>query len=261
MARFATLCSSSRGNATYIGTAAYGILVDAGSNTKQLEIAMRDMGLEPSSVKAIFVTHEHTDHIGALRVFAARYHTPVYASEGTYRALERGGYLTGKFEAYSMDAPVDIGGIGVTMFHTSHDSRESTGYRIALPDRTVGVCTDTGVITPEIRQQLNGCDLVLLESNHDRNMLEFGPYPYPLKLRIRADTGHLSNDACAEEAQALLQSGTRRFVLGHLSLENNTPERAYACTNAALQKLGAQENSDYILQVAPVCGSAHFLAF
>ena len=121
-----------------------------------------------------------------------------------------------------------------------------------MGERKVGICTDTGIVTPEILRNLQDCDLVLLESNHDPDMLEFGPYPLPLRRRIKSDLGHLSNGACAQTAAELLANyRTRRFILGHLSLENNTPEKAYASTKAAFDKLGAQENYDYILQVAP----------
>ena len=127
MARFATLCSSSRGNSTYIGTADHGILVDAGSSAKQLELGLKSLQLSPESVDAIFVTHEHTDHTGGIRVLAGKYHIPVYASPGTYKALVSQGVINEKSEAFAMTAPVDIGDIGVSAFRTSHDAKESTG--------------------------------------------------------------------------------------------------------------------------------------
>ncbi len=252
MARFATLCSSSRGNATYVGTAKHGILIDAGSNAKQLDLALQNLQLPCESVKAIFVTHEHTDHTNGIRVFASRYNIPVYASPGTCRALEGQGIFNGKFPSFAMTNDVCIDDITVSAFRTSHDAKESTGYVIDLGERRVGICTDTGIITEEIISNLLDCDLVLLESNHDPEMLACGPYPLPLRLRIKSDLGHLSNEVCAETAVKLLNgSRTRRFVLGHLSQENNTPALAYACTKAAFAQLGAVENKDYILQVAP----------
>ncbi len=252
MARFATLCSSSKGNASYVGTADHGILIDAGSNAKQLDLALQNLSLSPESVRAIFVTHEHTDHTSAIRVFASRYQIPVYASEGTYKAMDAQGILNGKFPAFCMKDDVCIGDMVVSAFRTSHDAKESTGYTIDLGERRVGICTDTGIVSQKMLQILKECDLVLLESNHDPEMLDFGPYPLPLRMRIKSDLGHLSNEACARTATELLNAcRTRRFILGHLSQENNTAQKAYTCTKAAFDALGAAENRDYILQVAP----------
>ena len=252
MARFATLCSSSKGNSTYIGNAEHGILVDAGASAKQLELSLAQLQLDPTKIDAIFVTHEHTDHVNGIKVLASRYAIPVYASAGTYKAMEGMDIFNGKFPAYTMTNEVLLGDITVSAFRTSHDARQSTGYVVDLGERRVGICTDTGIVTDEILRHLQDCDLVLLESNHDPDMLEFGPYPLPLRRRIRSDLGHLSNETCAETAAFLLNHcRTRQFFLGHLSQENNTADKAYACTKSAFDKLGAIENRDYTLCVAP----------
>ncbi|MBR3767341.1 MAG: MBL fold metallo-hydrolase [Clostridia bacterium] len=262
MARFCTLCSSSGGNASYVGTAAEGVLIDAGWNNKQLLLGLENVGISPDSIKAIFITHEHKDHVSALKVFAGARNIPVYATGGTLSGLLNEGIINGKFPYEKiMPEGVTIGNMHISYFPTSHDAKESCGYKIELPDRSVGICTDTGKMTGEILRTLGSCDLVLLESNYDEQLLDFGPYPPYLKARIRSEIGHMSNPLCADTARELLSMGVRRFVLGHLSRENNHPERAFACTNSALKHMGAQRGVDYLLDVAPVGAMDKFITF
>lgn len=254
MARFCTLCSSSSGNSSYIGTGNGGILIDAGTNAKQLTLALESISVSPETIHGIFITHEHTDHIGALRVFASRYHIPVFATKGTLGAMEKGGHLKGDFSAEVINADgAEVNGMLVKSFRTSHDSAESSGYTVLLPDETkISVCTDTGIITQDIMDNVTGSDLILLESNHDKKMLNDGPYPYYLKQRILSNHGHLSNEACAEAACHFVNTGTTRLILGHLSRDNNTASAALAETSLALGRMGAVEGIDYMLSVAPV---------
>lgn len=254
MARFCTLCSSSSGNSSYIGTGNGGILIDAGTNAKQLTLALESISVSPETIHGIFITHEHTDHIGALRVFASRYHIPVYSTKGTLGAMDKSGHLKGDFSAEVINSDgVEINGMFVKSFRTSHDSAESCGYTVLLPDETkISVCTDTGIITQDIIDNVTGSDLILLESNHDKKMLNDGPYPYYLKQRILSNQGHLSNEACAEAACHFVNTGTTRLILGHLSRDNNTASAALAETSLALGRMGAVEGIDYMLSVAPV---------
>ena len=254
MSRFCTLCSSSSGNSSYIGHSGGGILIDAGTNAKQLTLALEKITIAPESINAIFITHEHNDHISALRVFASRYSIPVYASKGTLEALEKGGHLKGDFEAFVIpEKGVEAGGMEIRSFRTSHDSAESCGYTVTMPDeRKIAVMTDTGVITRDAVDKVTGSDLILLESNHDKAMLNAGPYPYYLKERILSNVGHLSNNDCAKAACHFINTGTTRLILGHLSRDNNTVSAARGCTSAALGEMGAIEGIDYTLQVAPV---------
>lgn len=253
MARFCTLCSSSSGNSTYIGSGNNGILIDAGTNAKQLTIALEDISVDPCSIRAIFITHEHTDHIGALRVFASRYGIPVYGTKGTMAELEKSGHLKGSFNAEIIGSKgIEAAGMEIKAFRTSHDSAESCGYTVILPDETkISVCTDTGIITQDTLDAVTGSDVILLESNHDKKMLMEGPYPYYLVQRILSDKGHLSNEACAEAAKHFVNTGTTRLILGHLSRDNNTPSAAISETCLALGEMGAVEGIDYLISVAP----------
>ncbi len=252
MAKFCSLYSSSSGNTTYIGTSQGGILIDVGVSAKRTADALKNIGVDPNSIAAIFVTHEHSDHINGIRVFAERHGTKVYASEGTLAGMEDAGAITAKMKTDIIPREgMEAGGIFIRPFRTPHDSRESTGYSVVTPDgKRLAVATDIGMVTDTVMDAIYGCDLVLLESNHDVGMLRNGPYPFFLKERILSDHGHLSNERCAETAVKLMQSGTTRFVLGHLSKENNMPALAFETTRAAMRMAGAVENIDYLLTVA-----------
>ncbi len=261
MARIYPLFSSSSGNAHFIGTPSGGVLIDAGVSYKRLVAALRLNGIEPEAVRAIFITHDHSDHINGLRVFSKCCKAPVYATFGTLSYLRNQGILDRGIEREIGDEGVEAGGFFVTAFRTPHDAPGSVGYRIHTPDgKSCAVCTDLGHVTEEIDRRISGCDLVLIESNYDEDMLKNGPYPYPLKKRIASPTGHLSNADSAREVRRLIESGTRRIVLGHLSRENNTPAVA---ERTLLDILGAdfRRNVDYMLSVAPVETSGLSISF
>ena len=253
MARFCPLFSGSSGNSYYIGSARWGILIDAGRSAKQITEMMKNCGMDLSAVCALFVTHEHSDHVAGLRVLASRYHLPVYTSRGTLKELDRMGCLAGDFRANVIEAKgVECAGMRIRPFPISHDSAECVGYRVETEDgRTAALATDLGCLPDDVHRSLSGADLVVIESNHDVGMLENGPYPYPLKRRILSDTGHLSNDVCAGELDRLAHKGAAHFILAHLSRENNTPELAYQTSLCKLTMSGMKQGRDYKLTVAP----------
>lgn len=253
MARFCSLFSSSSGNATYIGTGKSGILIDAGVSAKKLKEALQSREIDPNSINAIFVTHEHSDHIKGIRVFASAHKIPVYATQGTLKGMQEAEVLNGKFPFYVVQKDgIEVGGMFIKPFETPHDSYESCGYTVELPDeRKAAIATDIGHMTNEIMNSLVGCDLVMLESNHDIGMLENGEYPYYLKRRILSERGHLSNEACSQAAAELIEKGTTRLFLGHLSTDNNIPELAYQTSYAAIYETGAVLDRDYMLKVNP----------
>ena len=253
MIKFCPLFSSSSGNSVYIGDRDGGILVDVGRSAKQTDAMLNNIGVDISQVKAIMLTHEHTDHVCGLSVFAAKHNIPVYAPNGTLLALKRKGKLTEKHIDITLpDSPIEIAGLKIENFKTSHDCADGRGYVVTGLDGStkVSIATDTGYVTNDILSKITGSKLVYIESNHDVAMLRSGPYPYSLQKRILSDVGHLSNEACADTLRALVNKGTTHFVLAHLSQENNTPDLAYKTATGALCEMGALENRDYILKVA-----------
>ncbi len=253
MAKVVPLFSGSSGNSYYVGSAGSGILIDAGRSAKQITKALDDNGIDIKTIEAIFVTHEHSDHVKGLRVFANRHDIPVFMSEGTLNALTDGGYIDGKTRCHVIQSGgVDLSTMHVDRFPISHDCAEGIGFRVDMGDRKYALATDLGYISDEVEKSLLGCDVVTIESNHDVNMLKMGPYPYILKRRIMSDKGHLSNLTCSEFLPRLVRSGTKRFILAHLSRENNMPEIAY---RESLNELNANDMElmcDFTLSVAPV---------
>lgn len=252
MSKICPLYSSSSGNCTYIGTKNGGILIDAGASFKGITERLSALDTAPNDIFAVAVTHEHTDHIKGLKTFLNNTGARLIASNETLNTLIEKECVPAKTEIITANEnPIDICGIRINRFATSHDCEGSSGYTFLLPEgKKVAVCTDLGVITDTVREAITGSDLVLLESNHDIEMLKKGPYPPQLKVRILSDKGHLSNNICATELKTLLKSGTKRFILGHLSQHNNTPLLAKSCATASLMDLGAKIDKDYLLCVA-----------
>lgn len=251
MSRIFPLASSSSGNCTYIGHGKQGLLVDAGVSARTIAKSLESIGVEPSSICGIFITHSHIDHTSGLRVFSDKYNIPVFASPKTVEAISENANVCPQ-NLNAVSGNVKVGCFDVNPFCTSHDCAGSCGYVITLPDGAkCSVCTDLGFVSEEVHTAVKGSAAILLESNHDVTMLQNGNYPEHLKRRILSDCGHLSNVSCAAEVVKLVESGTRRIILGHLSRENNDPEIARSCTVAALIDKGFIENDDYILYIAP----------
>ncbi len=248
MARLCPLFSGSSGNSYYIGSRSAGLLIDVGRSARQMDNMLRLCGIDPLAVQGILITHEHTDHVAGLRVFAKKYGLPVFASPGTLSAL--GSVLDG-LEAHPIETGMELAGMKVWPFATSHDCAQPRGYRVETEDgRTFALATDLGYLSDEVKASLLGADTVVIESNHDKEMLRAGRYPLYLKQRILSDRGHLSNDVCASFLPELYQSGTRRFLLAHLSQENNTPALARETSLAALTRAGLTPDVDFLLDTA-----------
>ncbi|MEG1427371.1 MAG: MBL fold metallo-hydrolase, partial [Oscillospiraceae bacterium] len=248
MARLCPLFSGSSGNSYFLGSKEAGILIDAGRSAKQITEMLGKCQIDPLSLQGIFVTHEHQDHVSGLRVFAAKYQIPVFASLGTVQALIDGKIANDSFPIFAIEEELQLAGMTVSPFHTSHDSAESLGFRVKTADHKVfTLATDLGYLSEEVIENLTGCDYAVLESNHDIAMLQTGPYPYPLKRRILSDTGHLSNKSCAEFLPSLHKSGTRKYLLAHISSENNTPDIAYQSSLCSMVMSGLVKDEDFTL--------------
>ncbi len=257
MSRICPLFSGSTGNSTYIATKNGSILVDAGASFKGMSAAIEAAGGSVEDIKAIAVTHEHIDHVKGLKILLNKTKIPLIASKETAEALlEADRIPEGTQIIIAENSGIEINGIVLTRFATSHDCVGSSGYSFLLPDgKKITVCTDLGIVTDTVRNAITGSDVLLFESNHDIEMLKRGPYPPQLKMRILSDKGHISNATCASELKTLLKGGTSRFILGHLSQKNNTPLLARSSAEAALMDLGAQNGIDYRLYVAAPTGN------
>lgn len=236
------LYSGSKGNCTFISAGGANILIDAGKSARALCSALEEIGVSIDQIDAIFITHEHSDHISALTTLSHKRHIPIYmllSSAEIFRDSvdERLCNCLTLFKGKEIKA--QIGGLYVRSFPTSHDSRASVGYTLTFEGDdsspvSIGYVTDTGCVTEEMKDRLCGCRAVILESNHDGDMLADGPYPDDLKQRIRSRRGHLSNEECASFASYLFENGTRHIMLAHLSEENNLPSLAFNETFAAI---------------------------
>lgn len=243
--RLCTLYSGSTGNAAYLETPYARILIDAGKCTKTLLASLKTIGVDIATVDAIFITHDHNDHVGALEVLTKKHPIPVhilYKSALRYQSTQPEA-LCACLKMYRTPDEVHeiIGNVTVTAFQTPHDSRDSMGFRMTVNaedgEHMIGYATDIGHVSDAVRSGLTGCESVVLESNHDEEMLKNGLYPYDLKVRILSRKGHLSNRDCADFACVLYEHGTRNLLLAHLSEHNNVPDIAYDETYSALAGL------------------------
>ena len=238
-----------------MGSEATHLLVDVGISGKRTENGLNTLGITGADLDGILITHEHADHISGLGVMARKYDVPIYATQGTIEAIKECGTIgkidEGLFREVHEDKKLIIKDLTVNPMRISHDAAQPVAYRIGYGDKKVGICTDLGIYNDYTVECLKGMDAVLIEANHDVNMLQVGPYPYYLKQRILGDRGHLSNENSGRLLSRILHDKLQAILLGHLSKENNLPELAY---EAVRMEITMGDNpyhaNDFSMQVA-----------
>lgn len=257
-AKIYTLFSSSKGNSAYIKYGNDEILIDCGVSARSIENSLKLLDTSLNNITAIFITHEHSDHICGLGTITKYYNIPIYAPAASCNCIYDRMPPTKPLIALNSGEAVELKDIAVCPIATPHDARGSVGFRIRAGEEKIGYFTDIGHLSEGVLRGLSGCERVVIESNHDIELLKNGSYPYQLKQRILGERGHLSNELCARLLPHLAKHGTRSFALAHLSEENNRPEIAYNESLVSLNENGFEVNSEKLqsikLKVAPVSG-------
>lgn len=252
MLKVATLASGSSGNCLVVSDGTIHILIDAGISARRITTGLKELGIDPTQVAAILITHEHSDHISALPVLCRQIGAELYTAEPTARQICcRTEGLESRFRVFEPGERFAIGDFIIGTFATSHDCARPVGYTIRCGEEKMALCTDLGIVTRGVLEGIRGAGLVVCEFNYDPDMLRAGPYPPHLKERILGREGHLSNETGGKLAAWCVQQGTKRVVLAHLSKENNTPGTAMRAAEAAMEAIGAQVGRDVILTAAP----------
>lgn len=253
--RMCSIASGSSGNCIYVGSDATHLLIDVGISGKRTESGLEELGISVRELDGILITHEHADHISGLGVLARKYEIPLYATRGTINALGKmkniGNIDPQLWVEVREDQRFTIKDLSINPMRISHDAAQPVAYRISYGSKRVAVCTDLGEYNDYTVECLKGLDAILLEANHDVNMLQVGPYPYPLKQRILGSRGHLSNENSGRLLSRILHDGLKYISLGHLSQENNLPELAYETVRMEIT-LGENpyKAEDFRIQVA-----------
>lgn len=236
MLRFKSLGSGSGGNATVVesgGLLPFRLLVDCGLGIRQLTLRLAQSGLQPEDIDAVFITHEHGDHIGCAQALSLRHRIPVWMSHGTHLAIGMPDF-DGLLHIARDAKAIDLGGLQLMPFTVPHDAREPLQLSCTDGSSKLGILTDLGHATPHVIAHLRTCHALLLESNHDTELLDQSAYPIFLKRRVGGDYGHLSNTAAAAIASAVTHGGLKHLVAAHLSAKNNRPELVQDALSGAL---------------------------
>jgi phosphoribosyl 1,2-cyclic phosphodiesterase len=252
--RFCVLGSGSKGNATYLESGETSILIDAGMSGRELQKRLATIGVELSAINAILVTHEHNDHIQAVGVLSRRVKIPVYANSATFSAAAKTINRPFSYNEFETGSSFHFRNLEIHPFSISHDTEDPVGFRISDGNFSFGYCTDTGKVSRLMSHRLASCQALVLESNHDIDMLQSGTYPPYLKQRIRSSHGHLDNVVAAAFLQELCHENLQHVVLAHLSEENNHPDIAlHAAVEALDSTPPGRETAVRISVASQVC--------
>jgi phosphoribosyl 1,2-cyclic phosphodiesterase len=251
--RLCSLSSGSSGNCIFVGNDSSGVLVDCGVSGKEILKNLNSIGVCTSTIKAVVVTHEHSDHIKSVGIISRKLGIPIYANINTWNNMSAfiGEIKAENIRYFSVGEELEIGGIDIKTFSIPHDAADPVGFCFFEGNKKVSIATDLGYFSDTVRENISGSEMVMLESNHDIEMLKVGRYPYFLKRRILSEHGHLSNEAAGHAVYELLQTGVKEVLLGHLSKENNFPELAYETVKGILEEEKVKVNEDIKLDLAP----------
>lgn len=253
------LASGSKGNAIYISDGRTALLVDVGLSGIEIERRMRSAGLPVDRLNAILVSHEHSDHVRGVGVLSRRYRLPVYISPRTQKAAGTQLGRLHEIRHFEIGRSFTLDGLIIHPFATSHDAEDSAGFTISQNGHKIGIATDLGIATGMVKEHLKTCALLILEANHDPTMLIEGPYPWPLKQRIKSRNGHLSNEDSGSLLAEICHNGLCHVILAHLSETNNTPQKALHAIEKALGEserpfqihVACQDRCTHLLMVGP----------
>jgi Metal-dependent hydrolases of the beta-lactamase superfamily I len=252
---FCSLTSGSSANCIFVGSETTSILVDVGLSGKRVEESLNSINMTTRDMEGILITHEHSDHIKGVGILARKYQIPIYATSGTLQAIGNTSLLKNVPEELIREIVPDVSflikDLEIKPFTISHDAAEPVGYRINNGEKSIGIATDLGTYDNYIVENLLNLDILLIEANHDVNMLQVGSYPYYLKQRILSERGHLSNDMAGMLLSEVLHDDLKAVLLGHLSQENNYAALAYetVCAEVTMGRT-AYKASDFCISVA-----------
>ncbi len=249
--RFCSLASGSSGNCQYIETEKVRLLVDAGLSGKKIQESLISIEVDPSTINGILVTHEHKDHIHGIGILSRRFNIPIYANEKTWSSMksEIGEVKEENIIIFDSDRIFQIHDLNIHPFKVSHDAVEPVGYSFYYEKIKISLVTDTGYVSEEVKENIKNSHLLLIESNHDVEMLKVGKYPWFLKKRILGEHGHLSNEDAGILLTEVLSGKNECILLGHLSKENNFPELAYQTVANILTEKGINVTKDISLEI------------